>query len=196
MNESGAPKGTAPTATFHARVAGVGLVTTVVVLIAACLTFMLQQWAVARTHSHRIHEGLAEVTAEMAGPVMAPGERQHLAGAIRSVTASSQVVAARITDPAGVELASFARPDAGAEPTEVIEKPITQGGRAVGKLSLTVARPTLAPMLPQFIALTFVLLFGGVGVALFLARSLAGRVIRPVQALSQAMHEVAMPPRP
>jgi signal transduction histidine kinase/FixJ family two-component response regulator len=41
------------------------------------------------------------------------------------------------------------------------------------------------------VALTFVLLFGGVGVALFLARSLAQRVIRPVQALSQAMHDVA-----
>jgi len=34
-------------------------------------------------------------------------------------------------------------------------------------------------------------LFGGVGVALFLARSLAHKVIKPVQSLSQAMHEVA-----
>ena len=40
----GPPKGSAPTATFHARVAGVGLITTVVVLLAACLSFMLQQW--------------------------------------------------------------------------------------------------------------------------------------------------------
>jgi signal transduction histidine kinase/ActR/RegA family two-component response regulator len=36
-----------------------------------------------------------------------------------------------------------------------------------------------------------VLLFGGVGVALFLARSLAGRVIAPVQRLSDAMNKVA-----
>src|SRR5690606_40803982 len=51
--------------------------------------------------------------------------------------------------------------------------------------------PQLAPLLPQFIALTAALSFGGVGMALFLARSLAHRVIAPVQRLSEAMHEVA-----
>lgn len=35
--------GPAHNATFHARVAGIALITTMVVLIAACLTFMLQQ---------------------------------------------------------------------------------------------------------------------------------------------------------
>jgi signal transduction histidine kinase/CheY-like chemotaxis protein len=64
-------------------------------------------------------------------------------------------------------------------------------GEPVGQLRLTVEQPSLTPMLPQFIALTFVLLFGGVGVALFLARSLAHRVIKPVEVLSQAMREVA-----
>lgn len=66
----GDPTNSKPTVTFHARVAGVGLVTTVVVLIAACLTFMLQQWAVARTQSHRFHESLAEIAAETAAPSM------------------------------------------------------------------------------------------------------------------------------
>src|SRR5690242_13763558 len=78
----------APTATFHARVAGVGLITTVVVLLAACLTFMLQQWAVARTQSHRFHEGLAEVAAQMAGPSMAPAQRIYLSQSIGAVRAS------------------------------------------------------------------------------------------------------------
>ena len=64
-------------------------------------------------------------------------------------------------------------------------------GKPAGQFVMTLEQPSLAPMLPQFIALTFVLLFGGVGVALFLARSLAHRVIRPVQVLSQAMHEAA-----
>ncbi len=32
---------------FQARVAGVAIVTTVVVLAAGCLSFMLQQWGVA-----------------------------------------------------------------------------------------------------------------------------------------------------
>src|SRR5436190_19190453 len=91
---SSMPDGRAPTATFHARVASVGLITTVVVLIAACLTLMLQQWAVARTQSHRFHEGLAEVAAQMAGPAMLPDQRVHLGQAIGSVRASPEVVPA------------------------------------------------------------------------------------------------------
>jgi signal transduction histidine kinase/CheY-like chemotaxis protein len=51
--------------------------------------------------------------------------------------------------------------------------------------------PGIAPLLPKFLALTFMLLFSGVGVALFLSRSLAHRVIAPVQKLSQAMNAVA-----
>jgi len=47
-------------------------------------------------------------------------------------------------------------------------------------------------MLPQFVALTFALLFGGVGVALFLARGMAHRVIAPVERLSEAMRNVAV----
>jgi signal transduction histidine kinase/CheY-like chemotaxis protein len=185
------PAGSTSTATFHARVAGVGLVTTVVVLVAACLTFMLQQWAVARTQSHRFHQGLAEVAAQMAAPAMIPTDLTHLRQTVESVRASDAVVAARVMDQTGRELASFsaAKPPAGA--TEAIETVVMQDGRAVGRFSMTVARPSPGPMLPQFIALTFVLLFGGVGVALFLARSLAHRVIQPVHALSKAMHEVA-----
>ena len=181
----------APTATFHARVAGVGLITTVVVLLAACLTFMLQQWAVARTQSHRIHDGLAEVAAQMAGPAMGAGERQHLRQALTSIHASKEVISAQITDAAGHELASFKNARPPVAKTKVIEKAILLDGKPLGRFIMTLAEPTLAPMLPQFLALTFVLLFGGVGVALFLARSLAHRVIEPVQNLSMAMAEVA-----
>ena len=184
-------EGQAPTATFHARVAGVGLVTTVVVLLAACLTFMLQQWAVARTQSHRFHEGLAEVAAQMAGPSMGPEARVYLGQAIGSVRASPEVVSARVTDAAGRQLAGFSGRAPEGAAIETIERPVLLESRPVGRLTITVAQPSLTPMLPQFIALTFVLLFGGVGVALFLARSLAHRVIQPVQSLSNAMHEVA-----
>ena len=34
---------------FQARVASVAIVTTVAVLVAACVSFMLQQWTVANT---------------------------------------------------------------------------------------------------------------------------------------------------
>ncbi|WP_293904609.1 ATP-binding protein [Phenylobacterium sp.] len=188
---SGEGQAHAPTATFHARVAGVGLVTTVVVLLAACLTFMLQQWAVARTQSHRFHEGLAEIAAQVAGPAMAPPERIHLGQAIVAVRASKDVVSATVVDAAGRRVAGFAAPVKPGVALETIERPVVLDGRTVGRFTLTAEQPSLAPMLPQFIALTFVLLFGGVGVALFLARSLAHRVIQPVQSLSNAMHEVA-----
>jgi signal transduction histidine kinase/CheY-like chemotaxis protein len=188
---NGAPRSAAPTATFHARVAGVGLVTTVVVLVAACLTFMLQQWAVARTQSHKFHEGLTEIAAQMASPSMAPASRIHLSQAMAAVQVSKDVVSARVVDTAGRELASFRSRKPVNGSTETLTRPVMVDGRSAGQFVITVEQPSLAPMLPQFIALTFVLLFGGVGVALFLARSLAHRVIQPVQVLSQAMHEVA-----
>jgi two-component system, sensor histidine kinase len=191
QDESAEPEAAAPNVTFHARVAGVGLITTVVVLLAACLTFMLQQWAVGRAQAHRFHNGLAEATAQMAAPVMTPSERHRLPRALTSVKGSEDVVSARVVDLSGVELATFRRGRPASGDTEVITKPVVVDGKPVGEFSMIVLTPSLAPMLPQFIALTFVLLFGGVGVALFLARSLAGRVIRPVQSLSQAMHEVA-----
>ncbi|MDZ4372282.1 MAG: ATP-binding protein [Phenylobacterium sp.] len=185
------PTGSAPTATFHARVAGVGLITTVVVLLAACLTFMLQQWAVARTQSHRFHEDLAAIAAEMATPAVATPGRIELSRSIDALKVSREVLSARVTDPTGKALADFTLRDAGDVDTETIVRPVMVDGRAVAQFSMTFEQPSLAPLLPQFIALTFVLLFGGVGVALFLARSLAHRVIKPVQTLSQAMGEVA-----
>jgi signal transduction histidine kinase/ActR/RegA family two-component response regulator len=186
-----ASTGSAPTATFHARVAGVGLVTTVVVLVAACLTFMLQQWAVARTQSHRFHESLTATAAQIAAPAMTPADTLALDQAMAAVRASADVRSARIVDASGRELAAMRNSGPAPDETETIEQPILVGGEPKGRISVVVAQPTLAPMLPQFIALTFVLLFGGVGVALFLARSLAHRVIQPVQSLSKAMRDVA-----
>ena len=194
MNQTTGASGPAPTATFHARVAGVGLVTTLVVLIAACLTFMLEQWAVARTQSHQMYAGLAEITATTEAPAMASGQANSIQAPLLALAGSKNVEAARLTDLKGAPLASFQRaatPKVAAGPVEVIKTDVIAGGRKLGALSLTVRRPTLTALLPQFIALTAALLFGGIGVALFLARGMAHRVIAPVQRLSDAMHEVA-----
>jgi len=191
MTQTTGSSGSAPTATFHARVAGVGLVTTLVVLIAACLTFTLQQWAVARAQSHQIHASLAHMTAEFAASEINSGEPAGPKDSVGALAASPAVMAARLTDTAGRVVATYRRPAVAPGPTEVLTAPVVVGGRTVAHLSISVREPALTPMLPQFVALTFVLLFGGVGVALFLARSLAGRVIRPVQTLSHAMGEVA-----
>jgi signal transduction histidine kinase/FixJ family two-component response regulator len=193
MNQTTGPSSSAPTATFHARVAGVGLVTTLVVLLVACLTFMLQQWAVARTQSHQMHLGLAQITATTEGPAIASGDPRAIQAPVLALAASKNIDAARLTDLKGAPLASFQKaPVKGVTPSlEVITADVMVGGHKTGSLSLTVRRPTLGAMLPQFIALTFALLFMGIGVALFLARGMAHRVIAPVQRLSEAMHEVA-----
>ena len=191
MTDPSASQAAAPTATFHARVAGVGLVTTVVVLAAACLTFMLQQWAVARTEAHRHHEDMAAIVAQMALP--SAEDSQHsgaLQRTMETLRANRSVVAVQVVDSSGRVLASY-RDTRPAGSIETIQKVVEADGRTLGRLSLTVRQPELAPLLPQFIALTFVLLFGGVGVAIFLARSLAHRVIKPVQKLSAAMQDVA-----
>jgi signal transduction histidine kinase/ActR/RegA family two-component response regulator len=199
ISEAG-KSGPAPTATFHARVAGVGLVTTLVVLMAACLTFMLQQWAVARTQSHQMYAGLAEITATTEATAISDGDTASIRAALQALAGSKNVEAARLVDLKGAPLASFQRPPnlavpiagpAAPGPIEVIRTDVTAGGRKVGTLSLSVHRPALGALLPQFIALTAALLFGGVGVALFLARGMAHRVIAPVQSLSEAMHQVA-----
>ncbi|WP_411286545.1 ATP-binding protein [Phenylobacterium sp.] len=191
MTEPQAPRRSAPVATFHARVAGVGLITTMVVLAAACLTFMLQQWAVSRTQSHQVYTSLGRIASASVAPMMASKEEPHLQMALSSLSASPRVVSATLTDAEGRVVGGYGRSTPATGETETIETPVTLNSATLGELDLVVERPMLAPMLPQFIALTLVLLFGGVGVALFLARSLAHRVIAPVQRLSEAMNEVA-----
>src|SRR6185503_5153378 len=101
MNPNTGTSGPAPTTTFHYRVAKVGLVTTLVVLIAACLTFLLQQWAVARTQAHQMHVALAEVTATTEAPAVALGDARAMQAPILALGASKNVEAARLTDLAG-----------------------------------------------------------------------------------------------
>jgi signal transduction histidine kinase/ActR/RegA family two-component response regulator len=179
-------------ATFHARVAGVALITTVAVLVAACLTFMLQQWAVAREQNLQGHVALSQITAKVAAPALAAADLERARTSIASLERAPKVTRARLTDAQGRTVASFARAPSIQRPdAETVRTDVVMDGRPVGRLELTVNRPELTALLPQFIALTGALFFGGVGVALFLARGLASRVIAPVQKLSEAMHDVA-----
>jgi signal transduction histidine kinase/ActR/RegA family two-component response regulator len=194
MTQSPRPRPQAPVATFHARVASVGLITTMVVLVAACLTFMLQQWVVARANTHQNHQAVARITATTVAATLQAGDVRAVQSPLSALAGDPQIASAQVTDVRGRILAIYTRAPqsrAASPAGEIIREDIVVGGRRAGQLVLTAATPSLAPQLPQFIALTFVLLFGGVGVALFLARSLAHKVIAPVQRLSDAMHAVA-----
>ena len=180
--------------TFHARVAGVGLITTVVVLAAACAVFLMQQWAVARAEAHNHHESLAGFTATAASRTLAAGEWVKLHGPMgNALSTAPDIVSTTISDVHGEVKSAYVRAKAPrpGERLETIHKPVVADGRHVGDLTMTAVVPGIAPLLPKFLALTFMLLFSGVGVALFLSRSLAHRVIAPVQKLSQAMNAVA-----
>ena len=191
MTDQPRTTGAPPTATFHARVAGAALITALVVLVAACLTFMLQQWAVAREQGHLNQVSVAEITAQAAAPAVIEGDRQGAAQALAALAKAPRVVEARLSDSQGQVLATWSRHDAVPGDADVVRTEVKAGGVKAGELVVTGRTPALGAMLPQFIALTGALLFAGVGVALFLARGLAHKVIAPVQRLSEAMHKVA-----
>jgi signal transduction histidine kinase/ActR/RegA family two-component response regulator len=194
MGRSQSQNGGVSVVTFHARVAGVGLITTVVALTVACAVFLCQQWAVARTDAHRHHQSLAGFTANAASQALANGAWVKLHGGMgRALGTTPEVVSAELTDVDGTVRGFYLRPRPATDPkrVETIRVPVEVGGRKVGALKLTAELPGIGGLIPKFLALTFVLLFGGVGLALFLSRSLAHRVIAPVQKLSDAMHAVA-----
>ncbi|WP_444752141.1 ATP-binding protein [Phenylobacterium sp.] len=185
------PAGARHEATFHAKVAGVALVTTVVVLLAACATFMLQQWAVAREQARSSYQALAVVTADLAAPAVARGDLDAAGAAVGALSRDPRISSVRLTDAQGAVLAQFNAPGPAPRSVLAVAHRLSWDGRMIGELSVQARPPQLMGMLPQFAALTGALFFGGVGVALFLSRSLASQVIAPVQGLSEAMRRVA-----
>ena len=192
MTDQARKAGSRPQITFHARVAGAALITTVVVLVAACMTFMLQQWAVAREQSHQAHRSLAEITARNASEAMGSNDLPGARTAIAMLVTDRSVTSATLADATNTTIATYQRE---APPLdgkiETIEAAVTVQGEPAGKVVMSFETPALTALLPQFVALTGALFFGGVGLALFLARGLAAKVIAPVLRLSEAMHEVA-----
>src|SRR5260221_496732 len=180
---------------FQARVASVAIVTTVAVLVAACLSFLLQQWGVARQDSRKHYQALAGVVASTAGPSVVAGDRP---AAIRTLTAAGRaesLIDARLTDARGQVIALYAAPRTpGPYATRTVDSastPVTANGKVVATLTLRSRQPSLTELLPKFLALTGALFFGASGIALFVAQGLARRVTAPIERLSQAMADVA-----
>ena len=178
-------------ATFHAKVAGVALVTTVAVLLAACATFMLQQWAVAREQARGSAQAMVEMTAEMAAPAVRRGDLAAANIAVESLGRAPGVLSVRLEDAQGRAVATYGEPAAPEVAALPASANLVWNGHRIGELTVETTAPALGAMLPQFLALTGALFFGGVGVALFLSRSLAHQIIAPVQALSETMRRIA-----
>jgi signal transduction histidine kinase/CheY-like chemotaxis protein len=180
---------------FQARVASVAIVTTVAVLVAACVSFMLQQWTVARQDSKLAYGALANVVASAAAPALIAHDHTMAAQTLVAAAQSKDLVEARLTDISGHVVASYLRPVSVNHPVGAVtatEHDVVAAGKSVGHLVMRSEQPSLAALLPRFLALTGALFFGASGIALFVAQGLARRVAAPIERLSNAMAQVAV----
>ncbi|HRD28982.1 MAG TPA: hybrid sensor histidine kinase/response regulator, partial [Caulobacter sp.] len=63
------------------------LITTVAVLLAACTTFMIQQWAVSRQETKAVSAAMNAVVAQIAAPALARGDEAAARRAVGSLIA-------------------------------------------------------------------------------------------------------------
>ena len=171
------------------------IITTVAVLVAACVSFMLQQWSVSRQQARQEEATLTVVIAAAAAPDMASGAGVEIRHDLEAAAASRALVDVRLTDVSGHTIAYFAPPppakQAETGPLRTQSAPIAWNGKTLGQVTLRAHEPTLIGLLPRFLALTGALFFGASGIALFVAQSLSRRVTAPIERLSLAMSQVA-----
>jgi len=177
-------------APLQARIAGVALATTVLALVAACLCFMLQQWSVARQEARANHEILAQMAAAGAAAPLADHNMVGVYRALEAVAKAPSVAAVRIVDPKGRTVAQLGA--ANPVDADTLTRPIKLSSQTVGTLVLVAQHPGLGQTLARDLALTGALFFGAAGLAILLANSLARRLARPMERLSEAMHETAV----
>src|ERR1700722_9424544 len=113
---------------FQARVASVAIITTVAVLVAACVSFMLQQWSVSRQQARMEQATLASVIAAAAAPDMTAHDLSGMRGDLAGAAASRALVDVRLLDASGRTVAYFAAPTqagAAAGPVRTQVEPVT-----------------------------------------------------------------------
>jgi len=177
-------------APLQARIAGVALATTVLALVAACLCFMLQQWSVARQEARANHEILAQMAAAGAAAPLADHNMVGVYRALEAVAKAPSVAGVRIVDTKGRVVAQLGASNPA--DADTLTHPIRLGSQNIGALVLLAEHPGLGQTLARDLALTGALFFGAAGLAILLANSLARRLARPMERLSEAMHETAV----
>jgi len=179
---------------FQARVASVAIITTVAVLVAACMSFMVLQWSVGRQQARLEQETLARVIAASAAPDASRRDVGELQNDASAAAPLKGLVDVRLVDPGGKTIGAYAAPTprtAEEGPVYTTTAPILQGGRNLGAVVLRAHEATVIGLLPRFMALTGALFFGASGIALFVAHSLSRQITAPIERLSRAMAKVA-----
>jgi signal transduction histidine kinase/ActR/RegA family two-component response regulator len=175
---------------FENRIAISALVTAIVVLLTASALFILEQWQAERRDANRHASALVQVVAAGVAPFAASEDAAGAGRMLASLSADHAVRAAEVKDARGRSLAVYRAREPGAGASNTLNAPLTLGGHAVGALSVQAAGADLASILPRYLAVCAALFFAATGLALFMGRWLAGRVMDPVNRVSQAMREV------
>jgi signal transduction histidine kinase/ActR/RegA family two-component response regulator len=174
---------------FETRIAIAALLTAVAVLVTACGLFVFEQWQAERRSLANDQAVLAQVLASD----IAPGAVDSgAAGAALARLPAPTGLRAMLVDGRGRVLAHRGSPfDLGADQADGLIRTSTPiSGGAGASLVIAAVPPGLADILPRYLAVCGALFFAATGVALFMGRWLASRVIEPVNRLSGAMRDV------
>jgi signal transduction histidine kinase/CheY-like chemotaxis protein len=192
--EFGFPK---PASSFQSRIAGMALLTAVSVLLAAAAVFILQQWVSERITLRRQQTAIAQIIADQAGRLAANHDPRWAEDALGPLAKTPNVGGAYLFGRDGKLLAAYgesptsAAPAAADEHVLQVRTPVTVGGQPAGTLVMTSEGASLAAIVARYFSAAAALFFAATGLALFVAKWLAGRVIEPVRRLSDAMDQVA-----
>jgi signal transduction histidine kinase/CheY-like chemotaxis protein len=193
--EFGFPKGTA--SSFQSRIAGMALLTAVSVLLAAAAVFILQQWVSERMTLRHHQAAISQVIAAQAGRLADDGDSHWAEHALAPLSKTPNIGGAYIFASDGKMLAAYgetpnaAEPDAADEHVLQVRAPVIVGGKPAGTLVLMSDGASLGAIVARYFSAAAALFFAATGLALFVAKWLAGRVIEPVRRLSEAMDQVA-----
>ncbi len=181
--------------TFETRIAIAALVTAVVVLVTASGLFIFEQWQAERRNLSNDQAVLTQMLAGELAPVLLHNDPDAARRALWSVQTPPQLRAV-LLDRWGRPLARLGAPfSVKATNDDLIRSstPIAVGGNAAASgdtLVVAAEAPELGTIMPRYLAVCGALFFAATGLALFMGRWLAGRVIEPVNRLSEAMREV------
>jgi signal transduction histidine kinase len=182
---------------FQSRIAGMAMLTAVSVLLAAAAVFILQQWVSERMTLRHHQTAIAQVIAEQAARLAENHDPRWAEDALAPLAKTPEIGGAYFFGPDGKLLAAYgesptsAAPDAADEHVLQVRTPVTVAGRPAGSLVIISEGASLTAIVARYFSAAAALFFAATGLALFVAKWLAGRVIEPVRRLSDAMDQVA-----
>jgi signal transduction histidine kinase len=192
--EFGFPK---TASSFQSRIAGMALLTAVSVLLAAAAVFILQQWVSERITLRHQQAAIAQVIADQASRLASSHDPRWAEDALAPLAKTPNVGGAYLFGRDGKLLAAYGEsptstaPQASDEHVLQVRVPVTMAGQTAGTLVVTSEGASLAAIVARYFSAAAALFFAATGLALFVAKWLAGRVIEPVRRLSDAMDQVA-----